>query len=175
MRRRGVPRQRNLIKNVALRNRRRPCGGAPSAGLARLRARFARGEAICGARVWAAVARRTAAKQQVPDNVSYFWSFDSGLSATGWRCCWNNLSSDVTYRSTGWTPPHARGRGGDRHERAAKQAAASANVALEQQHQAQTQALAQRHTTEQRTLEETQQTKPEGKVAAAPHTSLRAV
>jgi hypothetical protein len=56
------------------------------------------------------------------------------------------------------------------HERAAKQPSASANVALDQQHQAQTQALAQRHTTEQRTLQETQQTKPEGKVAAAPHT-----
>jgi WXXGXW repeat (2 copies) len=57
------------------------------------------------------------------------------------------------------------------HELAAKQPAASANVkALELQHQAQTQALAQRHTMEQKTLQETQAKKPEGKGEAAPHT-----
>jgi len=57
------------------------------------------------------------------------------------------------------------------HERPAKQPSASANVkTLEQQHQAQTQALVQRHTTEQKTLQETQQKRPEGKGEAAPHT-----
>jgi YXWGXW repeat-containing protein len=57
------------------------------------------------------------------------------------------------------------------HEQAAKQPPTSGNVkALEQQHQAQTQALAQRHTMEQKSLEETQQKKPEGKGEAAPHT-----
>jgi hypothetical protein len=56
------------------------------------------------------------------------------------------------------------------HERAAKLPSTSANVnELEQQHQAQTQALAQRHTQEQKTLQETQGKKPEGK-AEAPHT-----
>ena len=57
------------------------------------------------------------------------------------------------------------------HERAAKQPSTSANVKeLEQQHQAQTQALAQRHTMEQKTLQETQAKKPEGKGETAPHT-----
>jgi hypothetical protein len=57
------------------------------------------------------------------------------------------------------------------HEQAAKQPATSANVKeLEQQHQAQTQALAQRHTLEQKTLQETQAKKPEGKSPTAPHT-----
>jgi hypothetical protein len=56
------------------------------------------------------------------------------------------------------------------HERAAQESPASANVKqLEKQHQAQTQALAQRHTTEQSTLRETQAKRPEGK-AETPHT-----
>jgi WXXGXW repeat (2 copies) len=56
------------------------------------------------------------------------------------------------------------------HEQAAKQPAAGVNMkALEQQHQAQTQALAQRHATEQKTLRETQQKKPEEKGQGAPH------
>ncbi len=55
------------------------------------------------------------------------------------------------------------------HERAAKQPSSSASaVELERQHQVQTQALAQRHTTEQRTLQEAQERKPEGKGEAAP-------
>ena len=57
------------------------------------------------------------------------------------------------------------------HERAAKQPATVANVkALELQHQAQTQALAQRHTTEQKTLRVSQAKQPEKKGEAAPHT-----
>jgi hypothetical protein len=56
------------------------------------------------------------------------------------------------------------------HQLAAKQPAASANVkALELQHQTQTQALAQRHTTEQKTLRESQGKRPEAKSEAAPH------
>lgn len=56
------------------------------------------------------------------------------------------------------------------HERAGQQPSTSANVKeLERQHQAQTQALAQRHTMEQKTLHETQGKKPEGK-GEAPHT-----
>ncbi len=55
------------------------------------------------------------------------------------------------------------------HERAAKQPAAGAGVkALELQHQTQTQALAQRHTTEQKTLRESQGKQPEGKNEGAP-------
>ena len=55
------------------------------------------------------------------------------------------------------------------HEQAAKQPAANGNAqALERQHQAQTQALAQRHTMEQKTLQETQEPKPAGK-HEAPH------
>jgi hypothetical protein len=57
------------------------------------------------------------------------------------------------------------------HEQAAKQPSTSANVKeLERQHQAQTQALAQRHTMEQKTLQETQGKKPEGQADAARHT-----
>jgi hypothetical protein len=57
------------------------------------------------------------------------------------------------------------------HEQAAKQPSTIANEkALEQQHQAQTQALAQRHTTEQKTLQTTQAQKPQGKGEPAPHT-----
>jgi WXXGXW repeat (2 copies) len=57
------------------------------------------------------------------------------------------------------------------HAQAAKQPSTSAaNVQeLERQHQAQTQALAQRHTTEQKTLQETQEKKPEAKANAARH------
>jgi hypothetical protein len=56
------------------------------------------------------------------------------------------------------------------HEQAARQPATSANVKeLEQQHQAQTQALAQRHAMEQKTLQQTQEKRPEGKGEAAPH------
>jgi hypothetical protein len=55
------------------------------------------------------------------------------------------------------------------HERAAKQPSTSASaMALERQHRVQTQALAQRHTLEQRTLRATQEKKPEGKGEAAP-------
>jgi hypothetical protein len=57
------------------------------------------------------------------------------------------------------------------HQRAAGQPAASANVkALEMQHQTQTQALAQRHTTEQKTLRESQGKQPAAKSEAVPHT-----
>jgi hypothetical protein len=50
------------------------------------------------------------------------------------------------------------------HERAAKQPSSSGNAQqLEQQHQAQTQALAQRHAVEQKTLQDSQQRKPEVK------------
>jgi hypothetical protein len=53
------------------------------------------------------------------------------------------------------------------HEQAAKQPLANGNAqALERQHQ--TQALAQRHTMEQKTLQETQEPKPAGK-HEAPH------
>ena len=57
------------------------------------------------------------------------------------------------------------------HAQAAKQPSTSAaNVQEpERQHQAQTQALAQRHTTEQKTLQETQAKKPEAKANAARH------
>jgi hypothetical protein len=57
------------------------------------------------------------------------------------------------------------------HAQAAKQPSTSAaNVQeLERQHQAQTQALAQRHTIEQKTLQETQEKKPEAKANAARH------
>jgi hypothetical protein len=56
------------------------------------------------------------------------------------------------------------------HERAAKQPSTSASVkALELQHQTQTQALAQRHTTEQKTLRVSQAKQPELKGEAAPH------
>jgi hypothetical protein len=50
------------------------------------------------------------------------------------------------------------------HERAAKQPSSSGNAQqLEQQHQAQTQALAQRHALEQKTLQDSQQRKPDVK------------
>jgi hypothetical protein len=56
------------------------------------------------------------------------------------------------------------------HEQATKQPSTSTNVQkLERQHQAQTQALAQRHTMEQRTLQGTQEKKPAGKADAARH------
>jgi hypothetical protein len=55
------------------------------------------------------------------------------------------------------------------HERAAKEPPTSANAkALELQHQAQTQALAQRHTTEQKTLRVSQAKRPEAKREPAP-------
>jgi hypothetical protein len=60
------------------------------------------------------------------------------------------------------------------HASAAQQPASSVNdKALEQKHQAQTQALAQRHTTEQKTLQVTQAHRPEAKgpADAAHHTS----
>jgi WXXGXW repeat (2 copies) len=57
------------------------------------------------------------------------------------------------------------------HVQAAKQPSTSASVKeLEQRHQAQTQALAQRHTTEQKTLQDTQEQKSQGKGEAAPRT-----
>ena len=57
------------------------------------------------------------------------------------------------------------------HERAAKQPFTVAGAkALELQHQEQTQALAQRHTTEQKTLRVSQAKPPEKKGEAAPHT-----
>lgn len=50
------------------------------------------------------------------------------------------------------------------HEQAAKQPAARANTeTLERQHQAQTQAMAERHTAEQKTLQQTQEARPEAK------------
>jgi WXXGXW repeat (2 copies) len=56
------------------------------------------------------------------------------------------------------------------HERAAKPPSTSASVKqLEQQHQAQTEALAQRHTVEQKTLQETQDKRPQEKGPAGPH------
>ena len=56
------------------------------------------------------------------------------------------------------------------HERAAKQASAGGSAEeLEQKHQAQTQELVQRHATEQKTLQETQGKRPEGK-HEDPHT-----
>jgi hypothetical protein len=55
------------------------------------------------------------------------------------------------------------------HEQAAKQPASSGNAqTLERQHQAQTQAMAQRHTMEQKSLQETQEAKPAAK-HEAPH------
>jgi hypothetical protein len=59
------------------------------------------------------------------------------------------------------------------HAQAAKQPSTSAAKVqeLERQHQAQTQALAQRHTIEQKTLQETQEKKPEAKANAARHSS----
>jgi len=58
------------------------------------------------------------------------------------------------------------------HAQAVKQPSSSSDSApqLERQHQAQTQALAQRHSVEQKSLQETQQKKPEGK-HEAPHAS----
>jgi hypothetical protein len=57
------------------------------------------------------------------------------------------------------------------HAQAARQPSTSASVQeLERQHQAQTQALAQRHTTEQQTLQAAQAKKPEAKPEAARHT-----
>jgi WXXGXW repeat (2 copies) len=56
------------------------------------------------------------------------------------------------------------------HAQAAKQPSTSGNAQeLERQHQAQTQALAQRHSMEQKSLQETQEKKPEAK-REAPHT-----
>ena len=56
------------------------------------------------------------------------------------------------------------------HAQAAKQPSTSGNAQqLERQHQAQTQALAQRHTMEQKSLQDTQEKKPEEK-RGAPHT-----
>jgi hypothetical protein len=49
------------------------------------------------------------------------------------------------------------------HERARQPSGSGNAPELERQHQAQTQELAQRHTTEQRTLQETQERKPDGK------------
>lgn len=56
------------------------------------------------------------------------------------------------------------------HERAAKPPSTSASVKqLEQQHQAQTESLAQRQTAEQKTLQETQDKRPQEKGPAGPH------
>jgi hypothetical protein len=59
------------------------------------------------------------------------------------------------------------------HAQAARQASTSTSASvteLERQHKAQTQALAQRHTTEQKTLQATQARKPEAKAEVARHT-----